>query len=59
MKELLRENWPQFYTATIHGWKHLLKEERFKMIIVDALQFLVESKKVKVNAFVSRWLSGG
>ena len=59
MKELLPENWPQFYTATIQGWKHLLKEERFKMIIVDALKFLVESKKVKVNAFVSRWLSGG
>ena len=52
MKELRPENWPQFYTATIQGWKHLLKEERFKMIIVDALQFLVESKKVKVNTFV-------
>ena len=52
MKELHRENWPQFYTATIQGWKHLLKEERFKMIIVDALQFLVERKRVKVNAFV-------
>ncbi len=58
MKELYPEDWPQFYTATIQGWKHLLKEEKFKKLIVDALQFLVESKKVKVNAFVSRWLSG-
>lgn len=52
MKELYPEDWPQFYTATIQGWKHLLKEEKFKKLIVDALQFLVESKKVKVNAFV-------
>ena len=59
MRELLPENWPQFYTASIQGWKHLLKEEKFKMMIVDALQFLIESKRVKVNAFVSRWLSGG
>jgi len=58
MKESYPEDWPQFYTATIQGWKHLLKEEKFKKLIVDALQFLVESKKVKVNAFVSRWLSG-
>ena len=52
MKELLPEDWPQFYTATIQGWKHLLKEEKFKQIIVDALKFLVESKRVNVNAFV-------
>ena len=52
MKVLLPEDWPQFYTATIQGWKHLLKEEKFKQIIVDALKFLVESKRVNVNAFV-------
>lgn len=52
MKELLLDDWPQFYTATIQGWKHLLQEEKFKTIIIDALKFLVESKKVKVNAFV-------
>ena len=52
MKELLPEDWPQFYTATIQGWKHLLKEGKFKQIIVDALKFLVESKRVNVNAFV-------
>ena len=52
VKVLLPEDWPQFYTATIQGWKHLLKEEKFKQIIVDALKFLVESKRVNVNAFV-------
>ena len=52
MKELYPENWPQFYTATIQGWKHLLKEDKYKNVIVNALQFLVENKRVKVNAFV-------
>ena len=52
MKELHPEDWPQFYTATIQGWKHLLKEEAFKKVIINALQFLVENKRVKVNAFV-------
>ena len=52
MKELFPENWPQFYTATIEGWKYLLKEDMYKNVIVDSLKFLVDSKKVKVNAFV-------
>jgi REP element-mobilizing transposase RayT len=38
--------------ATIQGWKLLLQEEKYKAIIIDALNFLVETKKVKVNAFV-------
>ena len=52
MPEQLPEDWPQFYTATIQGWKHLLKEEKYKAVITDALKYLVENKKVKVNAFV-------
>ena len=52
MKELYPKNWPQFYTATIQGWKHLFKEEKYKDVIVNALKHLVENKKVKVNAFV-------
>ena len=52
MKELYPENWPQFYTATIQGWKHLLKEDKYKDVIVQSLKHLVENKKVKVNAFV-------
>ena len=52
MKENYPENWPQFYTATIQGWIHLLKEEKYKEIIISALQYLVENNKVKVNAFV-------
>ena len=52
MRELYPKDWPQFYTATIQGWKHLLKEEEFKNVIINALKFLVENKRVKINAFV-------
>ena len=52
MKDLYPENWPQFYTATIEGWKDLLKENTYKDVIVNSLKHLVENKKIKVNAFV-------
>lgn len=52
MKELYSENWPQFYTATIQGWKHLFKEEKYKEVVINSLKYLVENKKLKVNAFV-------
>ena len=45
MKELYPENWPQFYTVTIQGWKHLFKEEKYKDVIVNPLKHLVEIKK--------------
>ena len=43
---------PQFFTATIQEWKHLLKEEKYKNIIVDALNFLVTEGNVTINGFV-------
>src|SRR6185312_3567902 len=43
---------PQFFTATILEWKRLLKPDKYKDIIVCSLQFLVENRRVKVNAFV-------
>jgi putative transposase len=46
------ENWPQFFTATIQGWKYLLKDDRFKGVILDSLHFLVKNNKVKINAYV-------
>ena len=33
-------------------WKHLLKEEQYKQIIVDRLHFLTEQKRVRVFGFV-------
>ena len=34
------QEWPQFFTATIQEWKHLLKEDKYKNIIVESLNFL-------------------
>ena len=44
--------WPQFYTATIQNWKHLLKDDSFKEIIIDSLQYLTNKKIVSLDAFV-------
>jgi putative transposase len=44
--------WPQFYTATILEWKHLLKPDKYKNIIIESLQFLVADKRINLYAFV-------
>ena len=44
--------WPQFYTATIYQWKHLLTEDKHKDIIIESLKFLVHEKRIVLNAFV-------
>ncbi len=41
-----------FFTATILGWKPLLKNNNYKQIIIDSLAYLVEQKRCKVYAFV-------
>ncbi len=43
--------WPQYLTATILEWKHLLKQDKYKDIIIDSLQFLVQEKRIELNAF--------
>jgi putative transposase len=40
------------YTATISGWKHLLKLDKYKDMIIESLQYLVKGGKLKVYAFV-------
>lgn len=52
MKQEYAQEWPQFFTATIQKWKHLLKEDIYKNIIIDALKFLVKENKVTINGFV-------
>ena len=52
MKLTYAEYWPQFYTATIYKWQHLLSKDRHKDIIVDSLKFLVKGKRVVLNTFV-------
>ena len=42
------DRYPQFFTADIFEWNPLLKQDKYKRIIVDSLQFLVKSKRVKV-----------
>jgi len=37
MKQSYAQEWPQFFTATIQEWKHLLGQDEYKNIVVDAL----------------------
>ena len=41
-----------FYTSTIIKWKHLLKKDSYKTIIIDSLKVLVERKLLIVYGFV-------
>jgi REP element-mobilizing transposase RayT len=43
---------PQFFTATILEWKHLLKEDVFKDIIIESLLFLKKKGSIVVYGFV-------
>ena len=52
MKQQYSQEWSQFFTATIQDWKHLLKEDKYKNIIVDSLKFLATEGKVTINGFV-------
>jgi REP element-mobilizing transposase RayT len=46
------EHWPQFYTATINKWQHLLSSNELKNIIINSLQFLVNDKRITLYGFV-------
>jgi hypothetical protein len=41
--------YPQFYTATILEWKHLLLDDKHKDIIINSLKFLVKEKRIILN----------
>ncbi len=41
-----------FWTATINNWYHLLKENKYKQVILDSLSNLSERELVEVFAFV-------
>ena len=43
---------PQFYTATLLDWKKLLHAEKYKMIIIESLQYLVKEKRDILYAYV-------
>lgn len=41
-----------FWTITIVAWRHLLKQDKYKQVIIDSLQNLVSRKLVTVYGFV-------
>ena len=41
-----------FWTATINKWQHLLWKDDYKNVIINSLQYLSDSGKVDVFAFV-------
>ncbi len=43
---IYEENYPQFFTATIYDWNHLLKEDKVKDIVVNSLRFLVKENRI-------------
>ena len=52
MKQSYPEYWPQYFTSTIYEWKHLLSDSNNKNILIDSLKFLVDQKRIVLNAFV-------
>ena len=42
--------WPHFFTATILNWKHLLKDDEYKDMVIECLKFLVDEKRMELNA---------
>ncbi len=51
MKQTYPVYYPQFFTATILDWKHLLADDKHKDIIINSLEFLVAEKRIILNAF--------
>jgi REP element-mobilizing transposase RayT len=43
--------WPQYFTASIRNWLPLLAIDKYKNIITDSLHFMVENKRIELNAF--------
>jgi REP element-mobilizing transposase RayT len=43
---------PQFFTATIFDWKHLLKEDEHKAIIIKSLRFLKNEGSIVIYSYV-------
>lgn len=48
----MNPNYIQFFTATILWWRHLLKPDKYKDIIIKSMMFLVEKERVKIYGFV-------
>ncbi len=49
---IISDQFPSFFTATILNWNKLLAEDKFKMTIVESLQYLVNESRIKLYAYV-------
>ncbi len=52
MPAITFNQYPQFFTATILEWKHLLADDFMKNIVIESLKFLVKDGRVVVYGFV-------
>jgi REP element-mobilizing transposase RayT len=41
-----------FFTATVFCWKHILKPDKYKDVLIESFKFLVNTKRVRIFAFV-------
>jgi hypothetical protein len=42
---LFSDFYPDYFTATIPEWKHLLKPHKYKHIVISSLEFLVKENR--------------
>ena len=52
MSEIIFNQHPQFFTATILEWKRLLTNDTYKDIVISSLQFLANDGRVLIYGFV-------
>ena len=52
MKEKFSIHATQFFTASIYNRQPILTENRYKDILIESLQYLVNDKRIELNAFV-------
>jgi|SRR6478735_387303 len=41
-----------YHTATINGWKHLMKEDQYKDIVISSFQHLVKNEFIRLYGYV-------
>ena len=41
-----------YFTATVLNWKHLLKADKYKNVLINSFKYLVDKEKVRIFAFV-------
>src|SRR4051794_13196414 len=52
MDKITFNQYPQFFTATILEWKHLLEDDYMKDIVIESLRFLVKDGRVIIYGFI-------